>query len=100
MSDLFNILNPILEKQIDRNCGKGFFKIVRNWRSIVGHDLANLSIPQKISFPSHSNSGILYISVKSGSVSMNIFYNKQKIMSELAVFFGYRAINELKTILQ
>lgn len=100
MNNMQNIVNSFLEKKIDSNYGKGFFKISKNWNKIVGSELATQSKPARISFISGGNSGILYIKVKSGSISLNIFYSKKKIIDEIAFFFGYAAIKELKTILE
>lgn len=100
INELSNLLTGLLTKQIDRNCGKGFFKIVKNWSQIVGEDLAKMSQPQHIGFSSGRSSGVLYIKVQSGSIGLNIFYNKEKIINEIAIFFGYRAIKELKTIIK
>lgn len=80
---------------------RGFMQmdLLSSWQSIVGAEMAQYSLPQKLVFPkdSHSN-GCLTIIVPAGAFAMEIEQNKQKIIDKINGYFGYPAVKNIKIL--
>lgn len=73
-------------------------KIIEQWRSIVGEHLANISVPEKISFNGHNLSGgILHIAISSPAFALEIKAQEGRIIEKISVFFGYKAVSSIRT---
>lgn len=80
---------------------KGFVEIdiLTNWTAIVGEELANYSLPQKIDFKrGQKNDGILHLIVPSGAFALEIQHREKFILQKINTFFGYNAVSGLKII--
>lgn len=97
-SKLYDVLDKVLSVQLDRQYGRGFFKISSVWHNIVGNELRDFSSPRRIVYDA-KNLGTLQIKVQSGAVALQIFYKKQQILQEIAFLFGYQIVSDLKTVL-
>lgn len=75
-----------------RSQGLAGTKILTEWPSIVGPELARHSMPEHLSFPrGKKTGGTLVISVESGFAT-HIQHMQAVIMERLASYFGYQAI--------
>ena len=72
--------------------------IIKNWKEIVGDDIAKNCWPIKIFFSDGNNSnGKIAIKVKRGW-SLEIEYKNQEIIEKLNQYFGYKAISKINII--
>jgi len=72
--------------------------VIKNWKEIVGDDIAKNCWPIKIFFSDGNNSnGKITIKVKRGW-SLEIEYKNQEIIEKLNQYFGYKAISKINII--
>lgn len=89
---------PLAKQLLGR---RGFMQIelLTLWASVVGENMAQYSLPQKLTFPKDSHSeGCLTIMVPSGAFAMEIAQNEQKIIDKINVYFGYPAVNKIRIL--
>lgn len=80
---------------------RGFIQmdLLSSWQSVVGVEIAQYSLPQKIVFPKNScNNGCLTIIVPAGAFALELSQNKQKIIDKINTYFGYPAVADIKII--
>ena len=78
---------------------KGFVEIdiLTGWRDIVGEELAEFSLPQKIDFPrGQKSNGTLHLSVISGAFALEIQHREKYILEKINTHFGYQAVSKIK----
>lgn len=78
---------------------KGFVEIdiLTGWSGIVGEELAEFSLPQKIDFPRGKKSnGTLHLSVLSGAFALEIQHREKYILEKINTHFGYQAVSKIK----
>ena len=84
------ITRPILKTQ-----GLAGSRIVSDWASIVGAQLAAHTLPEKLSFPQgKKTSGTLVISTENGFAT-ELQHMQPQILERLASYFGYQAITRI-----
>jgi hypothetical protein len=70
-------------------------RLITQWESIAGPELARHTKVEKLSFPKgKQNGGTLTVSVENG-FALEIQHMQQVIMDRLAEYFGYRAIERI-----
>jgi hypothetical protein len=77
---------------------KGFVEvdIISKWETIVGKELAENVIPQKIIFKKgRRDGGTLYVLVSNGAFALELQHKEQVVISRINSFFGYRAIEKI-----
>ena len=80
---------------------RGFthMELLSSWDVIVGKDLAQYSLPQKLVFPQNERAdGCLTIMVPAGAYAMEIKQNEAQIMAKINSFFGYPAVSKIKIL--
>ena len=71
--------------------------IIKNWERIVGEDLAEISVPQKIDFKKGSrDEGVLTLMVVSGGFALELSQNERVIVEKINTYFGYKAVEKIK----
>jgi hypothetical protein len=71
--------------------------IVSQWRKIVGDQLADISIPERINFPlNKTTEGTIIIKVSNPAFSLVIQAQENRIIDKISTFFGYRAVSRIK----
>ena len=84
------VTRPILKAQ-----GLAGSRILTEWTSIVGPQLAKHTLPEKLSFPKGKKSGgTLVISAENGFAT-ELQYMQPIILERLSSYFGYQAINRI-----
>ena len=74
-------------------------ELLSSWKLIVGDDIAQYSLPQKLSFPKDERSnGCLTIMVPAGAFAMEIKQNETRIITKINTFFGYPAVDKIKIL--
>lgn len=89
---------PIMQQLLGQ---RGFMQmdLLTSWQSIVGEEMAQYSLPQKLTFPKDSHSdGCLTIMVPTGAFAMEIAQNEQRIVDKINVFFGYPAVKKIRIL--
>ena len=102
MSELRSISNflPNIAKSLFGKKTMLFGKLIAEWHSIVGVDIASKAIPIELKYSKSSkkkNQAILHIATNSAD-SLEISYQKDIIKERLNIFFGYSAIKDIKII--
>lgn len=101
LNDLTSLSKTImpLTRQLLGHKGYMEMEIISNWKDIVGEDMAQYSLPQKLKFAKDKNDdGCLEIMVLSGAFAMEIKQREPAILEKLNIFFGYAAISRLKIV--
>ena len=97
----FKKISDSLPKILEKKLKKANFieiSIIKNWKEIVGNDIAKLCFPIKIIFSNEGNiNGKIIIQVKRGW-SLEIEYKNQEIIEKLNQYFGYKAISKINII--
>ena len=88
-----------LAQQLLGQHGFTHIELLSSWETIVGKNLAQYSLPQKLVFPKNERSnGCLTIMVPTGAFAMEIKQNETKIITQINTFFGYPAVTKIKIL--
>ncbi|MCI5634470.1 MAG: DciA family protein [Alphaproteobacteria bacterium] len=101
LEDLTSVSKTImpLAKQLLGAKGMLEMEILSDWTAIVGEELAQYSLPQKISFHKDERSnGTLELLVLSGAFALEIQHRESQILNKINAYFGYDAVAKLKII--
>jgi hypothetical protein len=99
--DLTSISKTVLPIAKQLLGARGFMEIdlLTNWKYIVGDELAQFSLPQKLTFRKDERTdGSLTVSVLSGAFAMEIKQNEPRILEKINAYFGYKAVSKLKIL--
>lgn len=80
---------------------KGFIEIdvVLNWDKIVGPELAEYSLPQRIDFKRGiKTGGTLFVNVPGGAFALEIQHRERIILEKINTYFGYNAVAALRIV--
>ena len=98
LTRLSSTLMPIVKQILGKNKIMEL-EILRNWHQIVGTELSQYSLPQKITFRNNEKiNGCLSLSVLSGAFAMEISQHITEIVEKINLFFGYAAVSDIKII--
>nr|WP_246209884.1 DUF721 domain-containing protein [Wolbachia endosymbiont of Atemnus politus] len=75
---------------------KNEIRLILNWRSIVGEEIAKCTKPRKISYAQNINSGVLHLMVTNGSRALEIQHMISLVIERITIFFGYKAVYGIK----
>lgn len=91
-------INQIVKKAIGGD-NKVLGEMVINWNKIVGDEIADATMPSKIYSAKEKGQqiNVLYINITNGAYGLKIAYQQEMIIEKIAVYFGYRAINKIRT---
>ena len=101
LKDLTSIAKTALPlaRQLLGPCGFTHVELLSSWEFIVGADIAQYSIPQKLSFPKDERAnGCLTIMVPAGAFAMEIKQKEMPIITKINTFFGYPAVSKIKIL--
>ena len=97
----FKKVGKSLPKIIDKNIKERNFveiTLIKQWKEIMGQDIAKYCWPIKIVFSDIKNSnGIIFLKTKRGR-SMEIEFKNDEIIEKLNQYFGYNAINKISVV--
>lgn len=80
---------------------KGFVAadILTFWHQIVGEEMAEYTMPQKIDFRRGERSnGVLHLIVPSGAFALEVQHREKFVLQKVNSYFGYMAVAGLKII--
>ena len=95
----FRKLNILVDSAIQPSFKQNGFitqKIITNWPDIIGSKLAKITSPRKIYFDKQKN-GSLLLEVFNPGFALEIQASSTMIIERINTFFGYEAINQIKT---
>jgi hypothetical protein len=96
LEDLIFLINkPLIGKK-----GINYQKLLKDWRLIVGDNIARITIPTKIisSKKQHSTINTLYIAANNSTIIAELVYQIGVIIEKINFYFGYDYINQIKFI--
>lgn len=79
---------------------RGFMegKIITHWSQVVGDQMAQMALPEKITFPKGKRiEGTLHLHVTS-SGALLLHYAQDLLLEQINTFFGYKALSKLRMI--
>ena len=86
------LTSPIFKKH-----GFASIDIISNWQSIVGQELAQGIIPEKLSFPKgERTNGTLTVKSAGGAFALLFQHKKKHILDKINTYFGYLAVKEIR----
>jgi len=92
-------LAAILPKVTAQSLGKQGFAaaaVITDWALIVGKELADVTLPQRIAFPVGKRShGTLHLRV-AGVMALDVQHRTPQILARINGYFGYAAVTHLK----
>ena len=98
LTSLAKTMQPLI-KQLLGDKGLLLIELLHNWALIVGADLAQYTLPHKLSFPQNERSnGTLYLTTLSGAFAMEVQQRTPQIIRQVNQFFGYNAVANLKIL--
>lgn len=93
---LKSIIENYALKCMKNKISKNEIRLILNWNSIVGEELAECTKPQKISYAQNVNSGVLHLLVTNGSKALEMQHMVSLVIEKITVFFGYKAVYGIK----
>ncbi|MDE3036902.1 MAG: DUF721 domain-containing protein, partial [Pseudomonadota bacterium] len=91
---LSSCVEPLV-RPVMRAKGLAGSRILTEWESIVGRELARHTLPEKIAFPQGKKTGgTLTIAVENG-FALELQHMQPKILERVAGYFGYAAISRI-----
>lgn len=74
-------------------------EMVINWHKIVGDEIADATTPSRIYSAREKGKqiNVLYVNITNGAYGLKIAYQQEMIVEKIAVYFGYRAVNKIRT---
>ena len=91
-SSVERLTRPVFQRR-----GFAGTEIVEHWGHIVGPRLAEVCIPERITYPAQSRrSGILHLRIGSSSLALEIQHLEPQIVERINSHFGYSAIERLR----
>ncbi len=98
LTALSKTMSPLVKQLFGK---KGFMEIdiLTNWDKIVGAELAQYSLPLKISFQKNEKTNaVLHLQVPSGAFALEIAHREKFILEKINAYFGYKAVCGIKII--
>ena len=92
------IANKLIKPKISKNKLLNR-ELARFWPEIVGKEISNQSIPEKLVINRKNNEGILYLRVNSGASAVLIQPCTNLILDKVNAFLGKEKVKYLKVIL-
>lgn len=73
--------------------------IIANWKSVIGDHLAELSEPERITYPQGKRSGgTLHLRIASGSIAVELQHLEPLLIERINGHFGYKAVDKVRLI--
>ena len=93
----FKDILPSKVKKLINKKGQIYSEILDNWRYFVGNELFDISFPKSFKNENKLGSSCLTVMVKRGN-EVNFEYSKSSIIQKINSFFGYDAVQNIKSV--
>tara|TARA_B100002051_G_scaffold246233_1_gene254177 strand:+ start:3043 stop:3528 length:486 start_codon:yes stop_codon:yes gene_type:complete len=93
----FKDILPSKVKNLINKKGQIYSETLDNWRYFVGNDLFEISFPKSFKNENKLGSSCLTVMVKRGN-EVNFEYSKNLIIEKINAFFGYEAVQNIKSV--
>ncbi|NUY39569.1 DUF721 domain-containing protein [Wolbachia endosymbiont of Litomosoides brasiliensis] len=93
---LKSIVESYALKCMRNRISRNEMRLILNWKSIVGAEIAECTKPKKISYAQNINSGVLHLVVTNGSKALEIQHMISLVIEKITIFFGYKAVYGIK----
>ena len=85
-------------KDVIKTRGFGDTRILTEWATIVGPELARNSLPVRLKYPSHENGEVVLIVKVNSGWTTEFSYMEPLIVEKIATFFGARLVSRLQIL--
>tara|TARA_B110000196_G_C21084020_1_gene633987 strand:+ start:562 stop:1044 length:483 start_codon:yes stop_codon:yes gene_type:complete len=82
-------------KGILKKNGYNYSQIISKWNIILSKNISSYCYPKLIKMNRGNENGLLVLSVERGN-EINVEYSKNKIISKINSYFGYKLIGKIK----
>ncbi len=73
--------------------------IITEWPSVIGEQLAELSEPERITYPQGKRAGgTLHLRIASGSIAVELQHLEPLLIERINSHFGYKAVEKIRLI--
>jgi hypothetical protein len=93
---LKSLMEIYVLQRIRDKISRNEIRLILNWNSIVGNEIAQYTKPQKISYAQNANVGVLHLIVTNGSKALEIQHMVSFIIEKITVFYGYKAVYNIR----
>lgn len=98
LSGLSQTLSPLIKNLLGAK-GLAEGDLLANWQNIVGAEMAEYSLPQKIEFKKNTKlGGILSLITPNGAFALEIQHKEPLIIEKINAFFGYQIVAKIKIL--
>ena len=98
LSSLASAALPLLRKLMHKK-GMVSADIITMWERIVGSEVAQYTIPEKLEFVKGARDrGTLWLKVPGGAFALELRHREKFLVERINTFFGYNAVEEIKII--
>lgn len=99
LTSLADNMSPFVKKLLGKK-GLVEMELMAQWRQIVGPDLAEYTVPQKLDFKKdHRSGGVLHLAVPDGAFSVEVSQQKPLLLEKINTYFGYQAVADLRLVI-
>jgi hypothetical protein len=82
---------------LGRSRGLAGTRLVAEWASIVGDQLADRSLPERVvRSPPGQSGGTLHVRIAAGALAVELQHLEPLVLERINTYFGYQAITRLK----
>jgi hypothetical protein len=93
--------HPFLSKAAEAALKKRGFPnadVIMAWPKIVGPDLAKVTHPKSLSFPTHSRRDGTLTVVTGGAFALTLDMMRPVVLERVNLYFGYTAVTRLRIV--
>lgn len=89
------IASPISRTILGKN-GASFVTLVEHWNNIVGAQIAESCLPEKLVFPKSKNSGAVLHVITTGPAALTLQHSENMLLERINTALGYKAVEKLR----
>jgi len=87
------VTKPVLEKR-----GRAYAALIAEWSGMVGPHLAEVSLPERLTWPHSAETGGTLLVRVSGAAATDFQHLAPQIMERINIFLGFTAVARLKLV--
>jgi hypothetical protein len=97
LTALGETISAVAAPMLGRSRGFAGTRVVAEWASIVGEQLADRSLPERVvRSPPGQGGGTLHVRIAAGALAVELQHLEPLVLERINTYFGYQAITRLK----
>jgi hypothetical protein len=97
LTALGETISAVAAPMLGRSRGFAGTRVVAEWASIVGEQLADRSFPERVvRSPLGQGGGTLHVRIAAGALAVELQHLEPLIIERINTYFGYQAVTRLK----